>query len=231
MPRPKKTAERPAPKKRPIEQYDHKGKQRANNPPVGLVTPQSDPDTGLRPKSYACDPHLQWAGKAEHTSFELPTVSLHVHERIDPKTVMEALKRTNGSAGPAQSHIKAAGVGETTGARYDQLESPDGKTRRPMTTEERERPEGIPDGWRPYQLDNLTSGAYRENTTVPLEFAIDVLVDFEPGTQLTLFGLARVENELSDLLDRRVDLHEPGSLHPAIRERVLGSAKDVYVAA
>ncbi len=60
---------------------------------------------------------------------------------------------------------------------------------------------------------------------------IDVLVDFEPGTQLTLFGLARVENELSDLLDRRVDLHEPGSLHPVIREGVLGSAKDVYVAA
>jgi hypothetical protein len=27
-------------KKKPIEQYAHKGKQRANNPPVGLVTPQ-----------------------------------------------------------------------------------------------------------------------------------------------------------------------------------------------
>ena len=25
------------------------------------------------------DPQLQWAGKAEHTSFEVPTVSLHVH--------------------------------------------------------------------------------------------------------------------------------------------------------
>jgi adenine-specific DNA-methyltransferase len=31
------------PKKRPIEQYDHKGKKRINNPPVGLVTPQTDP--------------------------------------------------------------------------------------------------------------------------------------------------------------------------------------------
>jgi hypothetical protein len=27
--------------KRPIEQYDHKSKTRVNNPPVGLVTPQS----------------------------------------------------------------------------------------------------------------------------------------------------------------------------------------------
>lgn len=31
------------PHKRPIEQYDHKGKKRVNNPPVGLVTPQTDP--------------------------------------------------------------------------------------------------------------------------------------------------------------------------------------------
>lgn len=31
--------------KRPIETYEHKGKQRANNPPVGLVTPGTDADT------------------------------------------------------------------------------------------------------------------------------------------------------------------------------------------
>ena len=29
-------------RKKPIEQYARKGKQRANNPPVGLVTPQTD---------------------------------------------------------------------------------------------------------------------------------------------------------------------------------------------
>jgi adenine-specific DNA-methyltransferase len=29
-------------KKKPIEQYDHKGKQRTNNPPVGLVDAWSD---------------------------------------------------------------------------------------------------------------------------------------------------------------------------------------------
>ena len=60
---------------------------------------------------------------------------------------------------------------------------------------------------------------------------VDVLVEFEPGARLTLFGLARVEIELSDLLGRRVDLHEPQSLVPAIRDRILGSARDVYVAA
>ena len=34
------------PGKRPMEQYDHKGKQRVNNPPVGLVTPELDQDAG-----------------------------------------------------------------------------------------------------------------------------------------------------------------------------------------
>ena len=60
--------------KRPIESYDHKGKERLNNPPVGLVTPDTDRDAGR--KTYAYDPHLdpqlQWAGKTEHTSFEVP---------------------------------------------------------------------------------------------------------------------------------------------------------------
>ncbi len=43
------------------------------------------------------DPQLQWAGKAEHTSFDVPTVSLHVHERIDPRTIIEAVRRRDGN--------------------------------------------------------------------------------------------------------------------------------------
>ena len=91
--------------KRPIESYEHRDKQRVNNPPVGLVTPETDPDAGQKKKTYAYDPHLdpqlQWAGKAEHTSFEVPTVSLHVHERIDPRTIIEAVRKKNGG-GPQQ---------------------------------------------------------------------------------------------------------------------------------
>ncbi len=83
--------------KKSIEQYDHKGKKRVNNPPVGLVTPDTDKEAGK--KTYAYDPHidpsLQWSGKAEHTSFEVPTVSLHVHERIDPRTIIEAVRKQN----------------------------------------------------------------------------------------------------------------------------------------
>ena len=43
-------------KKKPIDQYNHKGKKRVNNPPVGLVTPQTDKETGK--KKYAYDPHI-----------------------------------------------------------------------------------------------------------------------------------------------------------------------------
>ena len=86
--------------KRPIESYEHWDKQRVNNPPVGLVTPETDPDAGQKKKCYAYDPHLDpqlvWAGKAERTSFEVPTVSLHVHERIDPRTIIEAVRKRDG---------------------------------------------------------------------------------------------------------------------------------------
>jgi adenine-specific DNA-methyltransferase len=86
--------------KKPIEQYTHDDKKRVNNPPVGLVTPDTDKDGGK--KKYQYDPHLdpqlQWAGKAEHTSFEVPTVSLHVHERIDPRSIIETVKKTDGAA-------------------------------------------------------------------------------------------------------------------------------------
>ena len=97
-------AKAPKQRKRNIEHYAHPGKERVNNPPVGLVTPETDRDAGRR--TWAHDPHidpqLSWAGKAEHTSFEVPTVSLHVHERIDPRTVVEAVRKRNGASSRGQ---------------------------------------------------------------------------------------------------------------------------------
>lgn len=98
--------------KRSIQQYDHRDKTRVNVPPVGLVTPQTDPPPEALPpakarKTYQYDPHLDpqlvWAGKAERTSFEVPTVSLHVHERIDPRTIVEAVRARNGNGGEGAS--------------------------------------------------------------------------------------------------------------------------------
>ena len=77
-----------------VKQYTHKDKKRVNNPPVGLVTADTDQLNGKI--TYKFDPHLdpelQWAGKTEGTSFDVDTVSLHVHERIDPLTIIEAVK-------------------------------------------------------------------------------------------------------------------------------------------
>ncbi len=105
MPRPRKTdGGRSKSSRKPIEQYEHTHETRLNNPPVGLVKPETEPEESK--KKYEYDPHLDpqlvWAGKAEHTSFEVPTVSLHVHERIDPKTVLEAVRKRNGEPGPEQ---------------------------------------------------------------------------------------------------------------------------------
>jgi adenine-specific DNA-methyltransferase len=110
-----------------------------NNPEVGMVHPDNDPD---QPKTvWKYDPHLDpelmfdsqrgsvekliddalassdadamrdalvelkrlqepylnWAGKAEGTSFAVDTVSLHVHERVDSATILaNARKRLKG---------------------------------------------------------------------------------------------------------------------------------------
>ena len=117
-----------------VVSYRHLDK-RVNNPDVGMVHPENDPD---RPRTtWAYDPHidpalqfdsgraavesliddalasgdpdrmrdalaelkrmqapyLNWTGKAERTSFAVDTVSLHVHERIDPATILAAVRR------------------------------------------------------------------------------------------------------------------------------------------
>ena len=118
--------------------YRHQDK-RKNNPQIGLVNPESDPD---QPKTtWAYDPHLDpalqfdvsrarvekliddalaehektgdekilraalqelkrlgepylnWTGKAERTSFAVDTVSLYVHERIDPASILAAVRK------------------------------------------------------------------------------------------------------------------------------------------
>lgn len=121
--------------------YRHDEK-RKNNPDVGVVTPDNDPD---QPRTaWAYDPHidpalqfdvgrariefliddalasgdeatmraaleqlkrqaapyLNWTGKAERTNFEVDTVSLHVHERIDPASILAVVqKRMKADAG------------------------------------------------------------------------------------------------------------------------------------
>jgi uncharacterized protein len=59
---------------------------------------------------------------------------------------------------------------------------------------------------------------------------VDVLIEFEPGRTpgLKFFWM---QEELSRLFERTVDLHTPASLSRYFRSQVLAEAEDQYVAA
>lgn len=52
-------------------------------------------------------PYLNWAGKAERTTFEVDTVSLHVHERIDPASILSAVRKVMKKEGKGKGAEKA----------------------------------------------------------------------------------------------------------------------------
>lgn len=55
--------------------------------------------TALEALRRLSSPYLQWTGKAERTSFEVDTVSLHVHERIDAMSILSAVSKRQGKKG------------------------------------------------------------------------------------------------------------------------------------
>jgi hypothetical protein len=59
---------------------------------------------------------------------------------------------------------------------------------------------------------------------------VDVLVAFEAGTHVGFLALSRLQRELSELIQRPVDLVPMDGLKAVIRESVLSSAQDVYAA-
>jgi adenine-specific DNA-methyltransferase len=92
MPRRRKTTPRDA---NGVRDFRHADARRPNNPPAGIA-----PTYEVRERQtthYSYDPHLDpqlvWAGKAEHTSFEVDVVPLHIHERISTRAILEAVKK------------------------------------------------------------------------------------------------------------------------------------------
>lgn len=55
---------------------------------------------------------------------------------------------------------------------------------------------------------------------------IDILIDFD--SKKGMFVFMDVKFYLEELLDCEVDLVTKGSLHPALRNRILREAKDVF---
>ena len=59
---------------------------------------------------------------------------------------------------------------------------------------------------------------------------VDVLVEFEAGARVG-WNFIAIQDELGELVGRRVHLLTPGSIRPAYRNEILSTAEDVYVAA
>ena len=58
---------------------------------------------------------------------------------------------------------------------------------------------------------------------------VDVLVEFEPEIPVGYLALARMEAELTKILERRVDLRTPAELSRYFRDAVLAEAEVQYV--
>ena len=96
MPRKKKETltEKEIAKMRTVDAYEHSGHERANNPKAGYARYDRVKEETTK---YAYDPHidpaLQWAGKQEGTSFEVPTSSIHIHESIKPHKILRKVMK------------------------------------------------------------------------------------------------------------------------------------------
>jgi predicted nucleotidyltransferase len=59
---------------------------------------------------------------------------------------------------------------------------------------------------------------------------VDLLVEFKPGHAPSMFGLVRMEAQLSELLGQTVDLRTPGELSRYFRQDIIDTAQVQYVA-
>ena len=53
---------------------------------------------------------------------------------------------------------------------------------------------------------------------------VDILVELRPEARIGLFGLARLQRRLSEILGRPVDLTTPDALHKALKDNILKEA-------
>jgi hypothetical protein len=59
---------------------------------------------------------------------------------------------------------------------------------------------------------------------------VDVLISFQPNARIGLITYSRIQRELSEMLNRPVDLVPMEGLKPIIRESVLSNIEEVYAA-
>jgi hypothetical protein len=59
---------------------------------------------------------------------------------------------------------------------------------------------------------------------------VDILVTFAPDARIGLIAFVKMEQELSGILGRKVDLVTKSGLKPRIRDEVLAEARLLYAA-
>lgn len=81
-------------KVKPVEDYEHDGAKRTNNPPAALAHLDRE-ETPVRTLAYDphLDPQLVWAGKAERSEVEVPAPSIHVHEELSAQKIVGSVRR------------------------------------------------------------------------------------------------------------------------------------------
>ena len=88
----------------------------------------------------------------------------------------------------------------------------------------------IADVCRRYDVQELSVFGSAARGDLKPESDIDMLVDFKPGARIGLVKFASLNDELQDLLGRRVDLVTKPGLKPRVRPHVLREAQLVYSA-
>ena len=59
---------------------------------------------------------------------------------------------------------------------------------------------------------------------------VDILLEYLPERVPTLLDMVAMEQELSDMISRKVDLRTPGDLSRLFRSKVVDTARNLYAA-
>lgn len=88
--------------------------------------------------------------------------------------------------------------------------------------------QALQDFCRQHHVRRLSLFGSRLKGTHRFDSDVDLLVEFEAGHAPSMFGLVRMEAQLSALMGQKVDLRTPGDLSRYFRQDIIDSAKVLH---
>lgn len=79
-----------------------------------------------------------------------------------------------------------------------------------------------------YQIKELSLFGSQARGDFSNNSDFDFLVDFKSEARISFFDLGRIQNELEEIVKKKVDLVPKDGLKPIIRQKVLAEAEVVY---